>query len=119
MTDILIISIGMAIFLLVACVYISVTKLHNDITEVKNVLINQFAVISSMKLQRDFEQIERMKAILAELVEREAYEDAGRMQKSIDERTEAANNEVRRFNEMFSGIAEFNVCRISTNGQHD
>lgn len=93
--------------------YFTLRKEHKLIVGMSDVLFNVFAVVSAMKLQGKFEQIESMKRTMQTLVDAERYEEAQKLQTAIAHQEKEAMESLKTFNETFGHVAEVNITKIN------
>lgn len=91
-------------------------RMQKDVDLMKGLLRNMFAMTMSGHVQSTFDQVEKMKKALRELVENEQYEDAEHLRNAIEQAQEAAMKQLESFKKLFGEDSiEINIAERTTN----
>lgn len=106
---------GMLAYTAIA-LYFKMRRMQKDMDLMKGLLRNMFAMTMSGHVQNTFDQVDKMKKTLQELVENEQYEDAEHLQNAIEKAQEGAMKQLEILKEHFGEeIIEINIAKRTTN----
>ena len=110
-----VLSYGILAYTAIA-LYFKMRRMQKDMYMTKEVLREIFGMTMSLHVDSKFDQVEKMKETLQELIENEQYEDAERLRNAIEQAQEAAVKQMEILNKYFdSEIIEINMVKRTTN----
>ncbi len=96
--------------------YFKMRRMQKDMYMTKETLRKIFGITMSVHVDRTFDQVDKMKKKLQELIENEQYEDADHLHNAIEQAQKVAMNQLRIFKELFSDeTIDFNMVKRTTN----
>lgn len=95
-----IISLGTAIFFAVSA-WFALRRLLDDVRDMKRGIAITKAMTMASNVKSNFDEVNKMRAALARLVESERYEEARELKAEIAEVERNANELLRRFNDVY------------------
>lgn len=91
-------------------------RMQKDVDSMKKLLRNMFGMTMSDHVQITFDQVEKMKKALQELIENEQYEDAEHLHNAIEQAQECAMKQLESFKELFGDDSiEIKIAKRTTN----
>lgn len=106
---------GMLAYTAIA-LYFKMRRMQKDMDLMKGLLRNMFAMTMSGHVQNTFDQVDKMKKTLQELVENEQYEDAEHLHNAIEKAQEGAMKQLETFKKLFGDDSiEINIAKRTTN----
>lgn len=121
-TTLIIMIVAYAMLTIAVYIYMR-REQRKEIEDIKELLTRMFAVTMSEHLRNNFEQINKMKEDLQELVNDERYEDAKRLRAVIAKQELHAMKALRSFQEEFGDkVMKLEVTKIgkpATNEEED
>jgi len=110
-----VLSYGILAYTAIA-LYFKMRRMQKDMYMTKEALREIFGMTMSLHVDSKFDQVEKMKETLQELIENEQYEDAERLRNAIEQAQEAAVKQMEILNKYFdSEIIEINMVKRTTN----
>lgn len=89
--------------------------IQKEIKKLHKVSTESFVIVSIMKLQNQFDEINKLKEVLRKLVVAEEFEEAKKIQATIEELQKDALECLQLFQENFGNIAKVELEHISIN----
>lgn len=90
-------------------------RMQKDLDTIKVALRHMFAMTMSAHVQSTFDQVEKMKKALRELIENEQYEDAEHLHNAIEQAQEGAMKQLESFKKLFGDdTIEINIAKRTT-----
>ena len=91
-------------------------RMQKDVDLMKGLLRHMFGMTMSGHVQNTFDQIDKMKKALRELIENEQYEDAKHLQDAIEQAQECAMKQLESFKKLFGDDSiEVSIAERTTN----
>ena len=78
-------------------------KLGTDMHDWQEVSAKVYAIVSALKLQSTFDQLNEMKDTLRQLVQADQFEEAAKLKEIVKEQERAALESLKEFQETFGG----------------
>lgn len=110
-----VLSYGILAYTAIA-LHFKMRRMQKDMYMTKGALREIFGMTMSLHVDSKFDQVEKMKETLQELIENEQYEDAERLRNAIEQAQEAAVKQMEILKKYFdSEIIEINMVKRTTN----
>lgn len=78
-------------------------QFSSDIRDLQKVSVKVYAIVSALKLQSTFDQLNEMKNTLCQLVQAEKFEEAAKLKEIVEKQERAALDSLKEFRETFGG----------------
>ena len=110
-----VLSYGILAYTAIA-LYFKMRRMQKDMYMTKETLRKIFGMTMSLHVDSKFDQVEKMKKTLQELIENEQYEDAERLRNAIEQAQEVAVKQLEILKKYFDEeIIEINMVKRTTN----
>lgn len=78
-------------------------RFDTDMHDLQKVSANVYAIVSALKLQSTFDQLNEMKNTLRQLVQAEQFEEADKLKEIVEKHEREALEILKKFQETFGG----------------
>lgn len=89
--------------LLVISAWFRLRKFGTDMHDLQKMSAKVYAIVSALKLQSTFDQLNEMKNTLRQLVQAEQFEEAAKLKEIVEKQEREALESLKEFQETFGG----------------
>lgn len=85
------------------CAWFRLRKLGTDMHDLWKVSAKVYAIVSALKLQSTFDQLNEMKNTLRQLVQADQFEEAAKLKEIVEKQEREALESLKKFQDTFGG----------------
>lgn len=95
-----VIAYGLASYFAISA-WFCLRKFGSDMHDLQKVSVKVYAIVSALKLQSTFDQLNEMKNTLCQLVQAEKFEEAAKLKEIVEKQERSALESLKEFRETF------------------